>query len=66
LSYNPVIFFGIYESDPISPPEGEAMQGERPFDPLFLVEFFLTFYGLILYVGDARAAGAKASDAAVL
>jgi hypothetical protein len=25
--------FPIYEGDPLSPPEGEAAQGVRPFDP---------------------------------
>ena len=35
LSCDSVTFFGNYECDPLSPPEGEAMQGERPFDPLF-------------------------------
>jgi hypothetical protein len=42
------------------------MQGERPLDPLFFVEFSLTFCGLILVWGMPEAAGAKVSDAADL
>ncbi len=30
-----VILGSSYESDPLSPPQGEAAQGERPLDPLF-------------------------------
>jgi hypothetical protein len=30
-----VTFFGNYECDPLSPPEGEAMQGEVPLTPIF-------------------------------
>ena len=45
LSCDWVIFFDNYESDPLSPPEGEATQGERPLDPP--AEFLLTFYGPI-------------------
>jgi hypothetical protein len=32
-------FWYLYESDPLSPPEGEAPQGEHPLDPLFLGNF---------------------------
>ena len=40
ISCDSVTFFGNYESDPLSPPEGEAMQGVRPLDPPFLAEFY--------------------------
>jgi hypothetical protein len=33
LSCDSVIFFGNYEGDPLSPPEGEAAQGEYRLDP---------------------------------
>ncbi len=32
-SYLAIQIFPIYEGDPLSPPEGEAAQGGRPFDP---------------------------------
>ena len=31
-----------YEGDPLSPPEGEASQGERPLDPL---RYFFSYKG---------------------
>jgi hypothetical protein len=33
-------FLRNYEGDPLSPPEGEAAQGEHPLDPLLLFPFF--------------------------
>ena len=32
-------FWKIYEGDPLSPPEGEADQGENPLDPLIFLLF---------------------------
>ena len=40
IAYFP-IFYIKNESDPLSPPVGEAAQGENPLDPnLFLYRFF--------------------------
>jgi len=36
-----------FECDPLSPPEGEAAQGERPLDPLFSGVFPETFFRAI-------------------
>jgi hypothetical protein len=40
LCRKPVIYYSSnplkdIEGDPLSPPKGEAAQGERPLDPLF-------------------------------
>jgi hypothetical protein len=50
-----------YEGDPLSPPEGEAAQGEHPLDP----RFFINLLRAIIVLGDARAAGAEAQSAGV-
>ena len=55
LSCNLVIFFDDYESDPLSPPEGEATQGERPLDSQ--VEFSLTLCQPFLYEGCPNGEG---------
>ena len=34
-------FLSYYESDPLSPPEGEAFQGVHPLDPLYYFSRFL-------------------------
>jgi len=34
---------GVFESDPLSPPEGEAACGEHPLAPLFYRGFSSTF-----------------------
>jgi hypothetical protein len=42
-----------YEGDPLSPPEGEASQGEHPLDPLRFPGFFpalLKPFPIILYI----------------
>jgi hypothetical protein len=37
ILFSPYLFIlcGSMENDPLSPPEGEAAQGEHPLDPLF-------------------------------
>jgi hypothetical protein len=42
LIFHPVIFLWNYESDPLSPPEGEAAQGEDPLTPPFHSIFAIT------------------------
>jgi len=39
---NSLILCGSLEGDPLSPPEGEAAQGEHPLVPLFFKEYFST------------------------
>jgi hypothetical protein len=34
------------ENDPLSPPEGEATQGEHPLDPLFFWDIFQPYQEL--------------------
>jgi hypothetical protein len=46
----------IWEGDPLSPPEGEAPQGEHPLDPHFSINLLWA----IAMLGDARAAGVEA------
>jgi hypothetical protein len=53
------IVCGSLENDPLSPPEGEAAQGEYPLDPLFYRDIFQDCQELSQF-GDARAAGAEA------
>jgi hypothetical protein len=38
ILFSPYLFIlsSSMENDPLSPPEGEAVQGEHPLDPLFL------------------------------
>ena len=40
------ILCGILENDPLSPPAGEAAQGEPPLDPLFFRDIFQTYQEL--------------------
>jgi hypothetical protein len=37
---------GSLENDPLSPPEGEATQGEYPLDPLFFWDVFQPYQEL--------------------
>jgi hypothetical protein len=39
------------EKDPLSPPEGEAAQGEHPLDPLFFSGYISTLSGVIAIGG---------------
>jgi hypothetical protein len=60
LSCDSVYSFSNYECDPLSPPKGEATQGERPLDPL--INFHLPSAGLSQR-GDAQTSVVDASDA---
>jgi hypothetical protein len=40
------ILCGSLENDPLSPPEGEAAQGEHPLDPLFFRDIFQPYQEL--------------------
>ena len=57
-------FFRGYEGNPLSPPEGEAAQGEHPLDPLSFSPvskeiFSSTFYRIVSGCPTART---KASE----
>jgi hypothetical protein len=41
------ILCGSLENNPLSPPEGEATQGEHPLDPLFFSGYISTLSGVI-------------------
>ena len=56
-----IFYFSYYEGDPLTPPEGEAAQGEHPLDP----RFFINLLRVIAVLGNARAAGAEVRSAGV-
>jgi hypothetical protein len=47
------------ENDPLSPPEGEAAQGEHPLDPLFFLGYISTLSGVIAIGGMPERRGRK-------
>jgi hypothetical protein len=53
------ILCGSLENDPLSPPEGEATQGEHPPGPLFFSGFISTFSGVIAIRGMPERRGRK-------
>jgi len=69
------MLFRDYEYDPLSPPEGEATQGEQPLEPHSFSHGFIcgeTLIFLLLFanlmsgypiIGDAPAAGSEAKVA---
>jgi hypothetical protein len=60
FSGNLLILCGSQEGDPLSPPEGEAAQGEHPLAPSFVGVFHQPSDDYRKILGDARAAGAEA------
>jgi hypothetical protein len=54
------ILCGSLENDPLSPPEGEAAQGEHPLDPLLFFRIYFNRIRSYRNRGDARATGAEA------
>ena len=56
---NSLILCGSLEGDPLSPPEGEAAQGEHPLVPLFFKEYFSTLSGVIAIGGMPERRGRK-------
>ena len=59
FSCHQVNLCGSYEGNPLSPPKGEATQGEHPLDPHFRGIFINLLRGYHIF-GDALAAGAEA------
>jgi len=53
------ILCGSLENDPLSPPEGEAAQGEHPLDPLFFLGYISTLSGVIAIGGMPERRGRK-------
>jgi hypothetical protein len=56
---NSFILCGGLENDPLSPPEGEAAQGEHPLDPLFFSGYISTLSGVIAIGGMPERLGRK-------
>jgi hypothetical protein len=53
------ILAGILENYPLSPMEGEAVQGEHPLDPLFFFGYISTLSGVIATGGMPGRRGRK-------
>jgi hypothetical protein len=53
------ILCGSLENDPLSPPEGEAVQGGHPLDPLFFSGYISTLSGVIAIGGMPERRGRK-------
>jgi hypothetical protein len=53
------ILCGSLENDPLSPPEGEAAQGEHPLDPFFFSGYISTVSGVIAIGGMPEQRGRK-------
>ena len=60
LSSHSVILYSSYEGDPLSPPKGEATQGEHPLDPFFIKEYYFNLIRGIAICGMPQRRGLKA------
>jgi hypothetical protein len=60
FSRHSAILCSSYEGNPLSPPKGEAVQGEHPLDPLFFRSIIFNLIRGYRNMGDAQVAGAEA------